>query len=99
MPIQGTIRKKSLDFMTINLPGSKLHRDLRIPFTVLQTKFHSTAKPRKQFWKSFCQLDHLKREYTPVVDLMEQARMGCVLFGVRHRVLVFDTELVVAINR
>ena len=73
VPIQGTIRKESLDFMTINLPGSKLHRDLRVPFTVLQTKFHFQYQTKKAILEILLwSLDHLKRECTPVVDMMEQ---------------------------
>lgn len=61
VPIQGTIRKESLDFMTINLPGSKLHRDLRVPFTVLQTKFHFQYQTKKAILEILLwSLDHLK---------------------------------------
>ena len=51
VPIQGTMRKEGLDFLTINLPGSKLHRDLRVPFPLLSSNPNSISntKPKKQY--------------------------------------------------
>ena len=67
VPIQGTIRKESSDLMTINLPGSKLHRDLRVPFTVLQTKFHFQYQTKKAMLEIFLwSLDHLKKGMYPI---------------------------------
>lgn len=40
VPVQGTMRQESLDFLTLNMPCSKDNKDLRVPFTVLQTAFH-----------------------------------------------------------
>ena len=66
VPIQGTLRQESLDFLTINLPGSKLHRDLRVPFTVLQTKFHFEYETKKAIFNILLwSLDHLKRGTYP----------------------------------
>ena len=45
--IQGTMREESLDFLTIGLLGSKLHQDLKVPFTVLQPKFHFEYHTKK----------------------------------------------------
>ena len=52
--------------MTINLPGSKLHRDLRVPFTVLQTKFHFQYQTKKAILEILLwSLDHLKNGIYP----------------------------------
>jgi hypothetical protein len=39
VPVQGTIRKQSLDFLTVNLPAANKN-DFRVPFTVIQGKYH-----------------------------------------------------------
>ena len=41
VPIQGTIRQQSSDFLTLNLPSARQFSNLRVPFTVLNTKFHA----------------------------------------------------------
>ena len=40
VPVQGTLRQESLDFLTINMPSNKHHKDLRVPFTVIQAVNH-----------------------------------------------------------
>ena len=39
VPVEGTMRQESLEFLTMNMPGRKTHAALRIPFTVFQGKF------------------------------------------------------------
>ena len=52
VPVLGTIRKQSLDFITVNLPGC--HRwPERVPFTVLQGKYNLGQKTRDEIWKIF----------------------------------------------
>ena len=67
VPIQGTMRKEGLDFLTINLPGSKLHRDLRVPFTVIQSKFHFQYQTKEAILNILVwSLEHLKKGTWPV---------------------------------
>ena len=66
VPIQGTMRKQSLDFLTINLPSSSLRCDLRVPFTVLNTKFQAKSETREAILKVLLwSLDCLKRGAYP----------------------------------
>lgn len=46
VPVQGTIREESLDFLTINLPAMEGGAGLRVPFTVFQSKFHWEYKTK-----------------------------------------------------
>ena len=66
VPIQGTMREESLDFLTIGLPGSKLYQDLKVPFTVLQSKFHFEYSTKKAILDILLwSLDHLKKGTFP----------------------------------
>ena len=40
VPVQGTMRQETLDFLTINMPSNKYYKDLRVPFTVIQGAWH-----------------------------------------------------------
>ena len=52
VPVLGTIRKQSLDFITVNLPGCDRWPE-RVPFTVLQGKYNLGQKTRDEIWKIF----------------------------------------------
>ena len=41
VPVQGTMRKEGLDFLTVNLPSARSEQlNMPIPFTLLQSDFH-----------------------------------------------------------
>lgn len=67
VPIQGTMREESLDFLTIGLPASKLHQNLKVPFTVIQSKFHFEYQTKQAILEILLwSLDHLKKGQFPV---------------------------------
>ena len=47
VPFQGTMRQQSLDYLTINLPSNAQLTSLGVPFTVINTKFHSGYKTKE----------------------------------------------------
>ena len=47
VPVQGTLRQESLDFLTVNMPSNKHHKDLRVPFTVIQAVNHFGYETKK----------------------------------------------------
>ena len=47
VPVQGTMRQESLDFLTINMPTNKHHKDFRVPFTVIQAAFHFNYETKR----------------------------------------------------
>ena len=66
VPFRGVFRKQSLDFITINLPSSSLLPNLRIPFTVLNTKFHAGYQTKEAILKILLwSLDALKEGKYP----------------------------------
>lgn len=50
VPVLGTIRKASLDFITINVPFCKAF-DERVPFTVIQSKYIWEQETKDEIWK------------------------------------------------
>ena len=51
VPVLGTIRKTSLDFITINLPSYQWKE--RVPFTVIQSKWIEDQDTKDAIWKVF----------------------------------------------
>ena len=48
VPVQGTMRKEGLDFLTINLPSARSEQlNMPIPFTLLQSDFHSDYETKE----------------------------------------------------
>ena len=53
VPVLGTIRKTSLDFITLNLPSCEAFQD-RVPFTVIQTKYVHGQNTKDEIWSLDC---------------------------------------------
>ena len=51
VPVLGTIRKTSLEFITVNLPA--FHWKERVPFTVIQSKWIFGQDTKDEIWKIF----------------------------------------------
>jgi hypothetical protein len=71
VPVQGTMRQESLDFLTINMPTNKQHKDFRVPFTVIQAAFHFNYETKRAIldvllWSLGC----LKKGKYPTCRLM-----------------------------
>ena len=51
VPVLGTIRKASMDFITVNLPACKWHE--RVPFTVFPSKYSYEQETKDAIWRIF----------------------------------------------
>ena len=66
VPVQGTMRQESLDFLTINMPSNNHHKDFRVPFTVIQGAWHFNYETKKAILEVLLwSLDCLKKGKYP----------------------------------
>ena len=66
VPIQGRMNQDTLDFITINMPCSPLHSQIRIPVTCIEKKFNAGVQTVKSIFQVLSwSLSSLGKGYNP----------------------------------
>ena len=63
VPIQGRMNQDTLDFITINMPCSPLHSQIRIPVTCIEKKFNAGVQTVNQGARVASMWEHIQSLY------------------------------------